>query len=49
MQCNNTRQEYKSIQFNNTITTQVDREVERMATTRLIVGSRGDAIYKSIQ
>jgi len=33
MQCNNTRQKYKAIQLNNTITTQADREVERMAIT----------------
>jgi len=33
IQCNNTIQEDKSIQFNNTITTQADREVERMAIT----------------
>jgi len=32
-QFNNTRQEYKSTQLNKTITTQADREVERMATT----------------
>jgi len=33
IQCHNTIQEYKSIQFNNTITTQADREVKRMAIT----------------
>jgi len=41
IQCNNTIQEYKSIQFNNTITTQADREVERMAITSTHCRQRG--------